>query len=180
MIDWFLVSNWVTISILKGLICGQKYLQQKDYYTSCKSFSIRFWKFVYSISLFKFIFKYTSCQLTKQHFIEMWNLHSDTYTGLTKPILGFGIGHVVTILALPHFFYLKVEEIHNTLKMFFLGLQRFLCTCEMHFMLLQRLYYTKVQIRFETFSIAFNNLIQKSNSLTEHLGEFCICCLMKL
>lgn len=97
---------------------------------SCKSFSIRFWKFVYSISLFTFIVNYTctSCPLTKQHFIEMWNLYSDTYTGLTKPILGFGIGHVVTILALPHFFYLKVEEIHNTLKMFFLGLQRFLCT----------------------------------------------------
>lgn len=61
----------VTISILKGLICEQKYLQQKDYYTSCKSFSIRFWKFVYSISLFTFIVNYTctSCPLTTQYFM---------------------------------------------------------------------------------------------------------------
>lgn len=64
---WWLTV--VTISILKGLICGQKYLQQKDYYTSCKSFSIRFWKFVYSISLFTFIDNYTctSCPLTTQY-----------------------------------------------------------------------------------------------------------------
>lgn len=126
---WWLTV--VTISILKGLICEQKYLQQKDYYryTSCKSFSIRFWKFAYSISLFKFIFKYTSCPLTKQHFIEMWNLHSDTYTGLTKPILGFGIGHVVTILALPHFFYLKVEELDMLhIANIFVVLQKSLCT----------------------------------------------------
>lgn len=66
---WWLTV--VTISILKGLICGQKYLQQKDYYTSCKSFSIRFWKFVYSISLFTIIVNYTctSCPLTTQYFM---------------------------------------------------------------------------------------------------------------
>lgn len=66
---WWLTV--VTISILKGLICGQKYWQQKDYNTSCKSFSIRFWKFAYSISLFTFIvnYKYTSSPLTKQHFM---------------------------------------------------------------------------------------------------------------
>lgn len=59
----------------------------------------------------------------------MWNLHDDTYTGLTKPILGFGIGHVVTILALPHFFYLKVEELNMLhIANIFVVLQKSLCT----------------------------------------------------
>lgn len=72
---WWLTV--VTISILKGLIWEQKYLQQKDYYTSCKSFSIRFWKVVYSISLFTFIVNYTctSCPLTTQYFMFICEIY---------------------------------------------------------------------------------------------------------
>lgn len=76
----------------------------------------------------------------------MYNLHSDTYTWLTKPILGFGVGHVVTIFALSHFFYLEEEKstyiTHN--KYFGRSAKNFLYMCEMHFMLIKQAKTTKV------------------------------------
>lgn len=76
----------------------------------------------------------------------MYNLHGDTYTWLTKPILGFGIGHVVTILALSHFFYLEVVKSTYITHIIYFGrfAKNSFYICEMNFMLLKQAKTTKV------------------------------------
>lgn len=154
---WWLTV--VTISILKGLICGQKYLQQKDYNTSCKSFSIRFWKFVYSISLFTFLSIIHVLAVHWPHNIlccvkfTRWYLHR---ADKTNPWVWHWTCSNNSCIA--SFLLSESGRIrYVTHSKYFCSFAKVsLYTCEMHFNR-HRLQSCK-SARFETFSIAFYDL----------------------